>query len=108
MATIYLALLGRRGLRRLAEINAAKARYARDRFAAAGLRLPLSAPFFHEFPVVPRGGAREALARAREAGIVAGLALAPYAPELAGALLVCATELTTRAQIDRLAEVLAA
>jgi glycine dehydrogenase subunit 1 len=108
MATIYLALLGRRGLRRLAEINAAKARYARDRFAAAGLRLPLSAPFFHELPVVPRAGARDALARAREEGIVAGLDLAPHAPDLAGALLVCTTELSTRAQIDRLAEALAA
>lgn len=108
MATIYLALLGRRGLRRLAEINAAKARYARGRFAEAGLRLPLSAPYFHELPVVPRGGAGEALARARDAGIVAGLDLAPYAPDLAGALLVCTTELSTRAQIDRLAAVLAA
>jgi glycine dehydrogenase subunit 1 len=108
MATIYLSLLGRRGLRRLAEINVAKARYARARFAEAGLGLPLSAPFFHELPVVPRGGAAAALARAREAGILAGLDLAPYAPELGGALLVCTTELTTRAQIDRLAEVLAA
>jgi len=108
MATIYLALLGRRGLRRLAEINVAKARYARARFAEAGLRLPLTAPFFHELPVVPRAGAAEALARAREAGIVAGLDLAPYAPDLAGALLVCTTELATRAQIDRLAEALAA
>jgi glycine dehydrogenase subunit 1 len=108
MATIYLSLLGRRGLRRLAEINAAKARYARARFADAGLRLPLAAPYFHELPVVPRAGAPAALARAREAGVVAGLDLAPYAPELAGALLVCTTELSTRAQIDRLAELLAA
>jgi glycine dehydrogenase subunit 1 len=108
MATIYLSLLGRRGLRRLAEINVAKARYARGRFAEAGLSLPLSAPYFHEFPVLPRAGAAAALARAREAGILAGLDLAPFAPELAGALLVCTTELATRTQIDRLAEVLAA
>jgi glycine dehydrogenase subunit 1 len=106
MATIYLALLGRRGLRRLAEINLAKAAYARGRLAAAGARPLLEAPHFNEFVVAPRGGAAAALARAREAGIVAGLDLAAFAPELGPALLVCATELASRAQIDRLAEAL--
>jgi glycine dehydrogenase subunit 1 len=107
MATIYLALLGRRGLRRLAEINLAKAAYARTRLAEAGLRPLLEAAHFNEFAVAPRGDAAAALARAREAGVVAGLDLAPHAPELGPALLVCATELSTRAQIDRLAEALA-
>ncbi len=107
MATIYLALLGRRGLRRLAELNLAKAAYARERLRAAGLRPLLPGPCFNEFAVASRGSAGAALARAREAGVVAGLDLSPYAPDLGPALLVCATELASRAQIDRLAEVLA-
>jgi glycine dehydrogenase subunit 1 len=107
LATIYLALLGRRGLRGLAEINLAKAEYAKARLRAAGLRFPLAAPSFNEFVVAPRGSAEAALARARDAGVVAGLDLAPFAPELGPALLVCATELATRAQIDRLAALLA-
>jgi glycine dehydrogenase subunit 1 len=51
--------------------------------------------------------AEDALARAREAGIVAGLDLAPYAPDLGPALLVCTTELARREDIDRLASCLA-
>jgi glycine dehydrogenase subunit 1 len=107
MATIYLALLGRRGLRRLAEINLAKAEYAKAKLREAGLTLPFAAPTFNEFAVALRGDAQCALARAREAGIVAGLDLAPYAPELGPALLVCATELASRERIDRLAAALA-
>jgi glycine dehydrogenase subunit 1 len=107
MATIYLALLGRRGLRALAELNLAKAGYARTRLREAGLRPLLSAPTFNEFAVATRGPAEESLARARDAGIVAGLDLARFAPELGPALLVCATELSSRADIDRLAGVLA-
>jgi glycine cleavage system P protein (glycine dehydrogenase) subunit 1 len=107
MATIYLALLGRRGLRRLAEINLAKAAYARERLREARLRPLFAGPCFNEFAVATRGSAESALARARDAGVVAGLDLAPHAPELGPALLVCATELASRAQIDRLAEVLA-
>jgi glycine dehydrogenase subunit 1 len=108
MATVYLSLLGRVGLRRLAERNFAKAEYAKQRVrATAGLTLPFSAPTFNEFTVGVRGDARAALARALEAGIVGGLDLAPWAPELGGAVLVCTTELSTRAAIDRLIGALA-
>jgi glycine dehydrogenase subunit 1 len=108
MATIYLALLGRRGLRGLAELNLAKAEYAKARLARAGLAARFSAPTFNEFVVAVPGDPAAALARAREAGIVGGLDLAPHAPELGPALLVCATELAAREQIDRLAEALGA
>ncbi len=108
MATVYLALLGRRGLHQLARLNLAKAEYARRRVReTAGLELPLAAPTFNEFAVrVPDSGAA-ALARAREAGIVGGLDLADHAPELGPAVLVCTTELAERAAIDRLVAALA-
>jgi glycine dehydrogenase subunit 1 len=108
MATIYLALLGRVGLRRLAELNLAKAAYARRRVRETpGLSLPLAAPVFNEFVVGVEGDAASALERARGAGIVGGLDLAPVAPELGPALLVCTTELARREAIDRLLEALA-
>jgi glycine dehydrogenase subunit 1 len=108
MATIYLSLLGRVGLRRLARINLAKARYAQDRIRATpGLSLPLAAPGFNEFVVGVPDSAQAAQARALEAGAVAGLDLQPYAPELGPALLVCTTELVSREAIDRLAASLA-
>jgi glycine dehydrogenase subunit 1 len=106
MATIYLALLGRRGLRGLAEQNLAKAEYAKRRLREAGLATLLPAPTFNEFAVALPGSPAAALARAEQAGIMPGLDLGPYAPELGPALLVCATELASRSAIDRLAEVL--
>ncbi len=108
MATVYLSLLGRVGLRRLAERNLAKAEYTKAQIrATSSLTLPLSAATFNEFVVGVRGSAAAALARALEAGAVGGLDLAPYTPELGPALLVCTTELATRASIDRLVAALA-
>ncbi|NNL66390.1 MAG: aminomethyl-transferring glycine dehydrogenase subunit GcvPA [Myxococcales bacterium] len=108
MATVYLTLMGRVGLRKLAETNLAKAEYARSRVAQTpGLSLPLPAATFNEFVVGLDGPAEAALARAREAGIVGGLDLAHFAPELGPALLVCTTELSSRDAIDRLVAALA-
>jgi len=103
MATVYLSLMGPVGLRKLAELNLAKAEYAKGRVAdTAGLSLPLSAATFNEFVVRVPDSAAAALARARDAGCIGGLDLEPFAPELGPALLVCTTELTSREAIDRL------
>jgi len=108
MATVYLALLGPAGLRRLARLNLSKAEYAKARVRATpGLSLPLSAPTFNEFAVGVPDSAAAALARARERRIVGGLDLAAFAPELGPAVLVCTTELTSRSAIDRLVAALA-
>ncbi len=108
MATVYLALHGRQGLRALARHNLAKAEYARARVRETpGLTLPLPAQPFNEFVVGLAGPADAALERALERDIVGGLDLAPFAPELGPALLVCTTELASRAQIDALVSALA-
>jgi glycine dehydrogenase subunit 1 len=108
MATVYLALLGRVGLQRLAEINLAKAEYAKSRVRETpGLRLPLAAPGFNEFVVEVEGSAAAALERARERGIIGGLDLAGYAEDLPAAVLVCTTELASREAIDELVAALA-
>ena len=106
-ATIYLALLGRRGLRELARMNLAKAAYLRARVREApGLRLPISAPGFNEVVVGVTGSAAHALERALDKRIVGGLDLAPYASELGPAVLVCTTALASRSAIDRLVQAL--
>jgi glycine dehydrogenase subunit 1 len=108
MATVYLALLGRRGLRELAELNLAKAEYAKARVRGTpGLTLPFSAPTFNELVIGLAEPAARALARARDAGVVAGLDLAPHAPALGPAVLFCATELASRPSIDRALALLA-
>jgi len=106
-ATIYLSLLGPQGLMRTAA-----AAHARTRELTAALtrvpavRLAFAGPCFHEAvlqldrPVVP---VLKALA---SRGILGGLDLSTYYPELGNALLVCATETKTSADIDRYRSVL--
>ena len=53
------------------------------------------------------GDGAAGLARAERAGILAGLALNSYWPELGGALLVSVTEMNTQSEFDRLAGALA-
>jgi glycine dehydrogenase subunit 1 len=104
--TVYLSLLGRNGLTRLADINYAGAHAAARRLGAGGATPRFSGPFFNEFVVqAPHAAGRwEALARE---GIVPGYPLGRWYPELDGSLLVCVTETHTGAQVDRLVSALA-
>ena len=105
MATIYMALLGQRGLRELAEQNLAKAHYLAEAIRSAGAELPFSGAFFNEFVVRPtRKGAAEVNAQALDASIVGGLEIGRFYPELEGLLLVCATETARREDLDAYAE----
>jgi glycine cleavage system P protein (glycine dehydrogenase) subunit 1 len=105
-ATVYLSLLGRRGLRDLAERNVELAHAAADALARRGLSLKFNGPFFNEFAIAVNDAAR-ALDAAEWRGILAGVALGPDFPELNDAILVAVTELNDPAQFDRLAEALA-
>src|SRR5262249_3186620 len=105
--TSWLALLGRRGIRRLAEQNLALAGYARRELARAGIAQAYPAPVFNEFTVeVPN--LRAVLERCRAQGFHPGVPLARFFPAQPNHLLVCVTEMNTRAQIDALVRELAA
>lgn len=105
-ATVFLALAGRRGLREIAERNARKARFALERLRSrAGATLAFAAPFFNEF-AVRMPDARRRRERALERGVVAGVPLGDWFPSLEDALLVCATEVHSAADVERLAEAL--
>jgi len=106
---IHLALLGQTGFRRLAEINLAKAAYARDAVCALpGFELRFGGPFFNEFAVrVPSGDAASVCAQAQKHGVVAGVALGRFHSEFADTLLIAVNETHRRNDIDRLVQVLA-
>jgi glycine dehydrogenase subunit 1 len=103
--TVYLSLLGRNGLRRLAEVNRRGACGALARLEARGVARVLGGPFFNEFVVrVPDAGARFELGAAR--GVVPGFPLERWYPELPDTLLVCVTETHGEAEIERLTDLL--
>ena len=105
-ATIYLCLLGKTGLRLLAEQNLAKAHYATGRLREIpGVETPFNGPRFNEFVVKVPGDAERLLEELRQEKIIGGLHLGEFYPELVNHLLLCCTELVSRAAIDRLVEV---
>ncbi len=104
--TIYLCLLGKQGLRRVAEQNLAKAHYASEHLRAiARVSTPFSAPHFNEFVVKVPADADELLAELLHEKIIGGLPLGRFYPELANHLLVCVTEIVNRDTLDRMLEV---
>jgi glycine dehydrogenase subunit 1 len=102
MATVFMTVYGKQGLRELASQNLAKAHYL-----AGKLPLRFSGAFFNEFVVSAKSP--EALNSSLLAKrIIGGLPLQRYYPELENTMLLCATEMSRREEMDAVAEVLAA
>ena len=101
MATVFMTVYGKEGLRELAAQNLAKAHYLAGKLAPR-----FCGKFFNEFVarVDDPEAANKALLKKK---IIGGLPLARFYPELPDAVLLCATEMNTRAEMDAVAEVLA-
>ena len=110
MATIFLSVYGKEGIRELAEHNLAKASYAAQTLSAQpGAKLLFhGAPRFHEFVLQTEEPLAQWTQRLLDNKIVGGIDLSRWYPELQNCTLWCATEVITRANIDTAANVLAA
>lgn len=99
-ATVYLSLLGKRGFRELAELNAQKAHYlARGIQTVPGFELAWpNAPFFNEFAVRTPISSQELLKRLRERGYLGGIDLERYGYD--DTTLIAVTEKRTRQEMD--------
>lgn len=106
-ANIFLQLAGPEGIKGLAEQNAAKAQYLREKLMGLGcFEATQNAPFFNEFTLRYKGCVKKLQEACYAANIQPGLDLSAYSETLKGCMLWCATETTTREQIDRLVEVI--
>ena len=95
-ATIYMSLLGPEGLRRVAATcHARTAALAAGATAIAGVSEVFDSPRFHEVVLRLPASAERVLARMRARGILGGVNLRGWYPELDNAVLVCATETKT-------------
>jgi glycine dehydrogenase subunit 1 len=110
MATIFLAVYGKEGIRELAEHNLAKAEYAAKTLSAqTGAKLLFNgAPRFNEFVLQSQESPAIWSQRLMDEKIVGGIELSRWYPELGNATLWCATEMITREQIDTAAKVMSA
>lgn len=104
MATIYMTVYGRDGLRELAGQNLSKAAYAAGEFARKGKLLFQGAPRFNEFVLVTKEDPHKINDRLLKKKTIGGLTLSKFYPELGNASLWCCTELNSKEQIDAAVE----
>jgi len=106
-ATVYLSVIGKEGLIKVAELCLQKAHYAqREITKIEGFSSPFPAPFFKEFVIKTPVSAQRILEGLLKEKIIGGLELGNYYPELKDHLLICVTEKRTREEIERLVELL--
>ena len=104
---VYLSALGRQGIQQVSELCLQKAHFARKTILdVPGFEPVFSQPFFNEFVVRCPIPPSELNTELREAGVVAGLDLGKYYPELEGCMLTAVTEKRTRDEIELLAGLL--
>ncbi|MFQ5847684.1 MAG: aminomethyl-transferring glycine dehydrogenase subunit GcvPA [Candidatus Methylomirabilales bacterium] len=107
-AAIFMVTMGRRGLREMALLNLRKAHFARERIGKVrGFGLKFGGPAFNEFVVESRRRAPREVTRALlKRGIIGGLPLGRFYPELKECLLFCVTEQISRGDIEQLCKAL--
>lgn len=107
MAAVYLALLGKEGLRKVAELCYHKAHYAATRLSRIpGLEMGFDGPFFHEFVLRLHRPLATVQEHLLEHGILGGYDLGQDYPALRDHLLVAVTEMNTKDEIDYFAATL--
>jgi len=106
-STVYLSLLGKNGLRQVAELCYHKAHYAAECISSiSGYGMASNVPFFNEFVVRCPRSVSEINNHLLEYGIIGGYDLSQDYPQLANHMLIAVTEMNTRDEIEWLADVL--
>jgi glycine dehydrogenase subunit 1 len=101
MATVFMTVYGKEGLRELALQNLAKAHYL-----AGKVKPRFTGAFFNEYVARVEGKPPDEWnKKLLKKKIIGGLPLGRFYPELADSVLLCATEMTNRSDMDLLAEV---
>jgi glycine dehydrogenase subunit 1 len=104
---VYLSLLGKKGLRQVANLCYQKAHYAAAQLSQIeGMGLCFTEPFFHEFAFCVNRPVADVNAHLLEHGIIGGYDLGQDYPALKDHMLIAVTEMNSKEDIDRLVEVL--
>ncbi|PWU12545.1 MAG: aminomethyl-transferring glycine dehydrogenase [Terriglobia bacterium] len=103
MASVFMTVYGKEGLRELAAQNLSKAHYL-----ASKLKPRFCGKFFNEFVAQVQGKTLDQMNKALlKKKIIGGLPLQRFYPELENCVLLCATEMSRRADMDAVAEAFA-
>jgi glycine dehydrogenase subunit 1 len=106
--TVYLTCLGPQGVQEVAEVSVRRAHALADKLAKVpGFSIAFQSPYFHEFVLRCDVPVAEVLAGLRQRGILGGVALGTWYPDLADCILVAVTETNSPADLDAYAAALA-
>ena len=106
-ATVYMAAMGKHGLRDVANLCLQKMSYAKNKIRELkGYTIPFSAPTFKEFVVKTTVPSEKIQERLYSEKIIGGLNLGTYYPELKDHILLSVTEKRSRQDIERLIQCL--
>jgi len=104
-AAIYLATIGKIGIREIAQQNHDKAVYLKAILEKAGFESVFDSSFFNEFILkAPKGFEAKRAALIKDKCTFAGMNLEPFYPELKQHYLFCATETISKKDMDQLAK----
>ena len=107
-SAVYLSLVGKKGLRQVAESCYHKAHYAAEQLSKLpGMGLCFSEPYFHEFALCVGQPVEEVNQHLLNHGIIGGYDLGKDYPSLKNHMLVAVTEMNTKEEIDAFVQVLA-
>ncbi|MDD5108241.1 MAG: aminomethyl-transferring glycine dehydrogenase subunit GcvPA [Candidatus Omnitrophica bacterium] len=108
-AAVFVSLLGREGLKELAEHNYSKAEFAKEQLSRiSGVQVKRSSPTFNEFTVLLPKGADEVVHRMIDKGFACGFPLGRFYKGMDNYLLIAVTEKRTKEEIRRLVDSLEA
>lgn len=104
-ACVYLSVMGKNGIKKVAELSLQKSHYAAERISGVGgFKRKYNSPFFKEFVIETPVPPEKILSSLREKDIFAGLDLGGFDPKLRNQLLICVTEKRTKEEIDFLVD----
>jgi len=107
-ATIYLSLMGKQGLPRVAQLSTERAHYLADKASSLeGFEVWNDRPFFKEFVLKTPLPPKRILGKLASAGITGGIDLKRFFPKLDHHLLVAVTEMNSYDDCDRFVDALA-
>lgn len=106
-ATVYMVTLGKKGLREVALQSTKKAHYALEKLTESGkYKRVFNQPFFKEFVVSSDINPENITTELKKEKIIGGYDLAKDYPQFKNTVLYAVTEKRTKAEIDRLSNIL--
>ncbi|QQK75900.1 aminomethyl-transferring glycine dehydrogenase subunit GcvPA [Salicibibacter cibarius] len=105
-SSVAMSAFGKHGIKDMATQNMQKAHYAKTSLQAAGFNLVYDGPHFNEFVIDVGSSVTDVNQSLFSKGIIGGLDLGRFNGEQDHHMLVCVTELRTKAEIDQFVEAL--